>query len=60
MSSDNSINVEIDNENCVSCGKELKDGDGRFRQNEKVFCLECHRKVNGYSSRKINFLEEKE
>lgn len=30
-------------ENCFCCGKTLTEGIGRFRKEEKVFCIKCYK-----------------
>ena len=29
-------------EKCSVCGKEFKEGEGRFRTGDQVFCVECY------------------
>jgi len=29
-------------EKCLTCGKDLKKGDGRFRTIERVYCVKCY------------------
>lgn len=37
-------------ETCYSCGREFKDGQGRFRRPRGVFCIECYSDNNTESN----------
>ena len=41
---DNNAPVEI----CSVCGKLFKDGEGRFRMSDAIYCVDCY-KVSGAS-----------
>ncbi len=43
MYSEDLDNKGVEMEECSSCGKELGDGAARFRKDEFVVCLDCHR-----------------
>ena len=43
-----------DAEKCFSCGKEFKEGQGRFRKPKGVFCMECYSDNNTESNSGIS------
>lgn len=51
LDSDNSESPDEDYmEVCYSCGREFKEGQGRFRRPKGVFCIECYSDNNTESN----------
>jgi len=40
----------VHDEKCSMCGNILKEGDGRFRKPDSVYCIECHGRLSSTDS----------